>query len=32
MVYALESSLKALHDDVAGFIRRTDNLPDAVGR
>jgi carboxypeptidase C (cathepsin A) len=32
MVYALESSLKALHDDVAGFIRRTDNLPDGGGR
>ena len=27
MVYAHESSLKALHDNVAGFIRRTDNLP-----
>ncbi|MEA2756599.1 MAG: hypothetical protein QOJ54_2888 [Aliidongia sp.] len=27
MVYAHESSLKELHDNVAGFIRRTDNLP-----
>jgi carboxypeptidase C (cathepsin A) len=27
MVYAHESSLKALHDNVAGFIRKTDNLP-----
>ena len=27
MVYANEASLKALHDDVAAFIRRTDNLP-----
>jgi carboxypeptidase C (cathepsin A) len=26
MVYAHESSLKILHDNVAGFIRRTDNL------
>jgi carboxypeptidase C (cathepsin A) len=26
MVYAHEPALKALHDDVAGFIRRTDNL------
>ncbi len=26
MVYAKESSLKALHDNVAAFIRRTDNL------
>lgn len=26
MVYAHEASLKALHDEVAGFIRRTDNL------
>ena len=26
MVYAHESSLKALHDNVAAFIRRTDNL------
>jgi carboxypeptidase C (cathepsin A) len=26
MVYAKEDSLKALHDQVAGFIRRTDNL------
>jgi len=26
MVYAHEASLKALHDDVAGFIRRTDNV------
>jgi len=26
MVYANEASLKALHDDVAAFIRRTDNL------
>lgn len=26
MVYAHEESLKALHDDIAGFIRRTDNL------
>ncbi len=26
MVYAHQESLKALHDDVAGFIRRTDNL------
>src|SRR5450432_442191 len=25
MVYAHEPALKALHDDVAGFIRRTDN-------
>ena len=25
MVYAKESSLKALHDNVAGFIRRTSN-------
>ena len=27
MVYAHEASLKALHDNVAGFIRKTDNLP-----
>jgi carboxypeptidase C (cathepsin A) len=27
MVYAHESSLKALHDNVAAFIRKTDNLP-----
>lgn len=26
MVYAHEASLKELHDNVAGFIRRTDNL------
>jgi carboxypeptidase C (cathepsin A) len=26
MVYAHEASLKALHDDVAAFIRKTDNL------
>jgi len=26
MVYAHEASLKQMHDDVAGFIRRTDNL------
>jgi carboxypeptidase C (cathepsin A) len=26
MVYANEASLKALHDDAAAFIRRTDNL------
>jgi len=26
MVYAHEASLKALHDNIAGFIRRTDNL------
>ena len=26
MVYANEASLKALHDDTASFIRRTDNL------
>jgi carboxypeptidase C (cathepsin A) len=26
MVYAHEPALKSLHDDVAGFIRRTDNL------
>ncbi len=26
MVYNHEESMKALHDDVAGFIRRTDNL------
>jgi carboxypeptidase C (cathepsin A) len=26
MVYAKDSSLKALHDNVAGFIRRTSNL------
>ncbi len=26
MVYAHEQSLKELHDSVAGFIRRTDNL------
>ena len=27
MVYAHESALKALHDNVAAFIRKTDNLP-----
>ena len=27
MVYAHEASLKALHDNVAAFIRKTDNLP-----
>jgi carboxypeptidase C (cathepsin A) len=27
MVYANEASLKQLHDDVAAFIRRTDNAP-----
>jgi carboxypeptidase C (cathepsin A) len=27
MIYANEAQLKALHDNVAGFIRRTDNLP-----
>jgi carboxypeptidase C (cathepsin A) len=27
MVYAHESSLRALHDNVAAFIRKTDNLP-----
>jgi carboxypeptidase C (cathepsin A) len=26
MVYAKEASLKQLHDNVAGFIRRTSNL------
>lgn len=26
MVYAHQESLKALHDDVAGFIRQTDNI------
>jgi carboxypeptidase C (cathepsin A) len=26
MVYAKDSELKALHDNVAGFIRRTDNV------
>jgi hypothetical protein len=26
MVYAHEDSLKQLHDNVAAFIRRTDNL------
>ena len=26
MVYANEASLRKMHDDVAGFIRRTDNL------
>ena len=26
MVYAHEAALKALHDNVADFIRRTDNL------
>jgi carboxypeptidase C (cathepsin A) len=26
MVYAHETSLKELHDNVADFIRRTDNL------
>ena len=26
MMYVQEASLKALHDNVAGFIRRTDNL------
>lgn len=26
MVYAHQDSLKTLHDDVAGFVRRTDNL------
>jgi carboxypeptidase C (cathepsin A) len=29
MVYAHEPALKALHDNVADFIRRTDNLPAA---
>lgn len=29
MVYAHEDSLKQLHDNVAGFIRSTDNLGDA---
>jgi hypothetical protein len=29
MVYAHEASLKALHDNVAEFIRRTDNVPGA---
>jgi carboxypeptidase C (cathepsin A) len=29
MVYAHEASLKALHDNVADFIRRTDNLAPA---
>ena len=28
MVYAHEESLKSLHDNVADFIRRTDNAPD----
>jgi carboxypeptidase C (cathepsin A) len=28
MVYAHEASAKALHDNVADFIRRTDNIPD----
>lgn len=27
MIYLHEASLKAMHDDVAAFIRRTDNLP-----
>jgi carboxypeptidase C (cathepsin A) len=27
MVYAHEASLRALHDNVAGFIRKTSNLP-----
>ena len=27
MIYAHEASLKALHDNVVDFIRRTDNLP-----
>ena len=27
MVYAHDASLKALHDNVAAFIRKTDNLP-----
>ena len=27
MVYAHEAALKALHDNVAAFIRKTDNLP-----
>jgi carboxypeptidase C (cathepsin A) len=27
MVYAHEASLKALHDNAAAFIRKTDNLP-----
>jgi len=26
MVYAHEASLKELHDNVASFIRKTDNL------
>jgi hypothetical protein len=26
MVYAKDSSLRLLHDNVAGFIRRTSNL------
>jgi hypothetical protein len=26
MVYAKDTSLKMLHDNVAGFIRRTSNL------
>jgi hypothetical protein len=26
MVYAKDTSLKLLHDNVAGFIRRTSNL------
>jgi carboxypeptidase C (cathepsin A) len=30
MVYAHEASLKALHDNVAGFIRRTNNLGAAT--
>lgn len=33
MVYAHEASLKALHDDVAGFIARTDHVkPRAAGK
>ncbi len=27
MVYAHEPALKALHDNVAAFIRKTENLP-----
>jgi carboxypeptidase C (cathepsin A) len=27
MIYLHEASLKIMHEDVAGFIRRTDNLP-----
>src|SRR6202035_2799173 len=27
MVYAHEAALKMLHDTVAGFIRKTDNVP-----